>query len=153
MKLGSQIAILCFAAASLSAAQPPSPYSAVEIDRFVPNRGVTFSPNDQSALVDDIAREVSLLFETVIILRQDDAAPSGRAVLRISGTVIQFKPGNRTKRSLLGFGGGAVLEVLVNFSDAATRQVLLSREINGGSDSLAKKIAKFCNSAHLVASN
>ncbi len=147
-------ALLCILGAGRKAsAQPPALYSAVEVDRFVAARNVTFPPDYQSALVDDIAREVSLIFETVIILRQGDTAPSGHPVLRISGTVVQFKPGNRTKRSLLGFAGGADVEALVNFSDAATGQVLLSREINGGGGSLAKKIAKLCNSAHLVASN
>jgi len=147
-------ALLCILGAGRKAsAQPSAPYSAVEVDRFVADRNVAFPPHEQSALVDDIAREVSLIFEAVIILRQGDAAPSGQAVLRISGTVVQSKPENRTKRSLLGFGGGAVVEALVNFSDASTGRVLLSREINGGSGSLAKKIAKLCNSAQLVASN
>jgi hypothetical protein len=160
-------AILCVSS-YLSAAEPlPAPYTAVEIDRFVAAAGVEFPADYQSALVEDIAREVSLAFPSVIIVRQGEALPSGHAVLRISGTVIEFKPGNRAKRQLIGMGAGAtVVEALVWFLDAATGQVLLSRgakgvtrggiaggDSRGAADGLAKKIAKFCNASHLVESN
>jgi Domain of unknown function (DUF4410) len=160
-------AILYASSGLFAAGPPPTPYTAVEVDRFVAAAGVTFPADYQSALVEDIARDVSLAFPSVIIVRQGDALPSGKAVLRISGTVIEFKPGNRTKRQLIGMGAGAtVVETLVWFLDAATGQVLLSRGAKGvtrsgiaggdslgAADGLAKKIAKFCNANHLVESN
>jgi hypothetical protein len=160
-------AILCVSACLSAAEPPPAPYAAVEIDRFVAAAGVAFPADYQSALVEDIAREVSLAFPSVIIVRQGEALPFGHAVLRISGTVIEFKPGNRAKRQLIGMGAGAtIVEAQVWFLDAATGQVLVSRGakgvtrsgISGGDsqgavDGLAKKIAKFCNANHLVESN
>jgi hypothetical protein len=117
--------------------------------------------------VEDIAHEVSLAFETVIITRQADTAPYGHAVLRISGTVTNFKPGNRRKRQVIGLGAGAtVVEAQVKFSDAATGRVLLNRQVKGvtwtgiaggdsksAGESLARKIAKLCNTARLIESN
>jgi hypothetical protein len=159
-------AILC-TTARLIAAGPaaPAPYTAVEVDRFVAAPGVAFPTDYQNALAEDIAREISLAFQTVIILRQGQGAPYDHAVLRISGVVTRFKPGNKAKRTLIGFGAGAtVVETKVWFIDDATGQVLLNREVKGttwaanrdsesAGDSLAKKIVKFCNSAHLLESN
>jgi hypothetical protein len=158
-------ALTCAAASSpMAAATPLGHYAAIEVDRFVSGPDVAFPADYQSALVDEIGRETSLAFEGVIIVRAGQYAPTGYQVLRISGTVIRFKPGNRAKRYLIGFGAGAtVVEAQVKFTDTATGQALLTREVKGvtwtgiaggdsksAGDSLARKIAKLCKSAHLV---
>jgi hypothetical protein len=120
------LAVLVSAAA---AAQSPAPYSAVEVDPFLADRG--------SALVEDIAREISVVFKTVIILRQGDAVPFGHAVLRISGTVVRFKLANK-------------FQVQVRFADASTGQVLLIRKLQGASKSIGRKIAKLCAAHHFI---
>jgi len=166
MKVFIISAVLCIAGPVLSAAhrQPGGPYTAIEVDPFTAVQGVTFPADYQAALVDDIARETSLLFKTVIILRQGQAPPDGYRVLRIAGTITRFKPGNRTKRYLIGFGAGAtVVDAQVELADASTGQVLLYRQMGGmtwtgvaggdskgAGESLAKKIAKFCNEARLI---
>jgi len=132
----------------------PAPYSAVEVDPFVADQDIAFPADYQKALVENIAREISLAFETVIIVRQGDPPPFGHAVLRISGTVFRFQPANPVKRSLIGFGaGGTTLQARVRFADASTGQVLLIREAKGASESVAKKIVKFCFTSHLLESN
>jgi Domain of unknown function (DUF4410) len=143
----------------LLAAQTPAPYSTVEIDPFLPAPNVDFPREYQSALVDDIARELSVEFPTLMILRPGDSAP-GERLLRISGTVTAFKPGSRTKRSLIGFGAGAaIVSAQVVFQDAAGRRPLSIREMTGSSgmtgvdsqeasESLSKKIAQLCKAAH-----
>jgi hypothetical protein len=161
-------AVLWAAVSFLHAArQLPAPYTAVEVDRLVAVPGVAFPTDYQGALADDMAREISLAFPAVIIVRQGDPAPYGHALLRVSGLVTRFQPGNRMKRNLIGLGAGAtVVETQVWFIDAATGQVLLNRQIKGvtwtgigggdsksAGDSVAKKLTKFCNAAHLVASN
>lgn len=139
-------------------AQTPAPYSAVEIDPFLPAPNVDFPRQYRSALVDDIARELSVEFPTVLILRQGDRAP-GEPVLRISGTITEFNPGSRTKHRLLGLGFGAsTLRADVSFQDATGGKTLQERDLSGStglssvdsqgaSDSLAKKIAKICKTA------
>jgi hypothetical protein len=165
-------AVICASVPCAAAAAPPAPrytapYTAIEVDIFVADNGVAFPSDRQRALVEDIAREASITFQTVIILREGDPTPNGHAVLRISGTVTRFKPGNRAKRYLIGFGAGAtVIQAQVRFADAATGQVLMIRKVQGttwtgiaggdsqgADDSLAKKIVKLCNAAHLVGSN
>jgi hypothetical protein len=145
----------------------PAPYTAVEVYPFATSSGVAFPAEDQSALAEDIAREISVAYETVVIVRPGEIAPTGRPVLRISGVVTRFKPGSRTERYLIGFGAGAtVVKAQVRFTDAATGQILLRREVTGlnwtrntdgnfqhAGDSLAGKIVKICNAAHLIASN
>ncbi len=158
------MAVICSVSGVKAAGPRPAPYTAVEIDRFVPVRGVAFPPDYQSALVEDIAREISLAFETVMIVRQGDAMPYGHAVLRIAGIVTQFKPGNRAKRQFIGLGAGAtVVDAQIRFSDAATGQVLLTHEAKGvtwtgiaggdsrdAANSLARKVAKLCKAGHLI---
>jgi hypothetical protein len=161
-------AIVCAAVSGLRAvAEPLAPYTAVEVDLFMADRGVAFPADYQSALVDDIGREMTLAYPTLIIVRQGDAIPYGRALLRISGTVIGFKPGSRVKRQFIGFGAGAtIVRANVRFADAATGQVLFIRELKGltwtgisggdsrsADDSLARKIVKLCKAARLMESN
>ncbi len=138
-------AVICGGVLGSAASGESAPYSAVEVDPFVADRDVAFSTDYQRALVEDIAREISLAFETVIIVRQGDAPPFGHAVLRISGTVIRYQPANPAKRSLIGFRAGAtMLQARVRFADASTGQVLLIREVKGAAESVAQKIVKFC---------
>jgi Domain of unknown function (DUF4410) len=160
--------LLCIAISGLNAAQPlPAPYTAVEVDRFVAAPGVDFPLDYQSALAEDLAREISLLFQTALIVHPGDTVPYGQALMRISGVITRFKPGSQMKRQLIGFGAGAtVVEARVWFIDAATGEVLLNRSVKGvtwtgvaGGDSrnagnsLARKIAKLCNAGRLVESN
>jgi hypothetical protein len=115
----------------------------------VADRGVAFPIDYQKALVEDIAREISLIFKTVIIVRLGDTPPFGHAVLRISGTAIRFK--NSAQRRLLRLSGGtATVQAQVRFADASTGQVLLVREVKGNPDSVGKKVAELCNSMGLV---
>jgi hypothetical protein len=146
-------AVICAGVLALAAPEEPAPYSAVEVDPFAVDQGIALPPDYQSALMESIAREISLAFETVIIVRQGDPPPFGHAVLRISGTVIGFQPANPVKRSLIGFGaGGAMLRVRVRFADASTGQVLLVREVKGATESVAKKIVKFSITSHWLES-
>jgi len=131
-------------------------YTAVEVDRFSAPHNVAFPVNAQEALAEEIAREISVEFPTVLIVRQGETAPEHQALLRISGVVTRY---DTTKKR---FGlGGPMIEVLVTFLDAFSEKVLLNRELQGkvmigsgdAGESLAKKIAKTCNAAHLLASN
>lgn len=146
------------ATALAAPAQAPAPYPAVEVDPFTASPHVDFPREYQAALADDIARELSVEFPTVMILRLGDGA-SGEPTLRISGIVTEFKPGNRTKRSLIGFGAGATtVRAEVNFQDAAGGRTLQERDLigstglsgidsEGAAQSLAKKIVKICKAA------
>jgi hypothetical protein len=139
---------------SEGAGPPPAPYTAVQIDRFTTAPGVTLPADYQNALVDDIAREVSVLFQTVIIVRPGEPTPYGRAPLRISGVIAYFRPENPEKRAIIGFGSGSgAVEAQVVFRDAAGGHLLFVRGFRTSAGGLARKIAKFCNSSHLIASN
>jgi hypothetical protein len=137
------------------------------VDAFAADPGVSFPAEYQNAITDQIARELSVEFPTVMILRQGDQPSDPRAVLRVSGAVSEFSPGNRTKRILIGFGAGAtVVRARIWFTEAATGKTLAKRDLSGiiwtgtgGGDSsaaagsLARKIAKVCRSLNLVESH
>jgi hypothetical protein len=134
------------------ASQLPTTYATVEVDRFVADKGVAVPAGYQDALADDIARELSVEFPTVMILHETDIVPNGQPVVRISGTVTQFQPASRAKKLLNRFSG-TVVTVQVRFADAATGRVLTIRQFQGAGDSLGRRIAKFCEREQLVSSN
>ena len=148
MRIGTIALAAVFYATAVG--QSPAPYSAIEVDPFTADGGVGFPTDYQKALVEDIAREASIVFKTAIILRQGDAAPFGHAVLRISGTVIRFRPANRGL--LPGFSSSGIsVRAQVRFADASSGQVLLIRQVKGtmdpkaAGDSFARQIAKLCD--------
>lgn len=149
MKIPVSLAAIVSIVAGLSAApQPAAPYTTVEVDRFVAAPGVIFPADSQSALADDIAREISVAFPTIVILHPGETPPAPQAVLRISGVVTRVRH----------FGTRApVVEAQVWLIDNATSQVLLNRALRGftqsGGDSLAKKIVKLCRAGRLLESN
>lgn len=166
MKVLLSAAVLCVLVVGLKADRPPLvPYNAIEVDPFGANPGVGLPPAYETAIADDIARQASIEYRTIMVLHQGDPPPTGARVLRVTGRVTRFTPGNRTKRLLVPFAGTASIEAIVQFTDATTGQLLFNGEFkgaasagaqNGGesaSDSLAKKIVKLCNAAHLIASN
>jgi hypothetical protein len=148
MRIGTIALAAVFYATAVG--QSPAPYSAIEVDPFTADGGVGFPVDYQKALVEDIAREASVLFKTAIILRQGDAPPFGHAVLRISGTVMRFR--SNAKGLLPGFGSSGIsVRAQVRFADASSGQVLLIRQVKGtidpkgAGDSFARQIAKLCD--------
>jgi hypothetical protein len=78
MSARAGVLAIVFALALRFPAEPQPPlYSAVEADKFIAARGVAFPADYQTALREDIAREISIAFPTVFILRPGDAPPDG----------------------------------------------------------------------------
>lgn len=140
------------------AQQPLGAYGAVEVMKFAVQPGIAFSPDRQATLADDIAREISLRFPGIVILRPGVPPPTGYRELRITGLVTNFKAGNAPMRYIVGFGAGSpMVAAQVQWADASTGKVLLKRNLKGvtlekadaispvSGESLATKIAKSCN--------
>src|SRR5215471_11094826 len=83
------------AAIGLAQARQTTPYTVVEVDRFVANPGVDFPPDYQIALVEDIISETKRASKGIAIIREGEPIPPGRPTLRVSGTITEFKPGSR----------------------------------------------------------
>jgi Domain of unknown function (DUF4410) len=153
----STVLVLLGIGFGLRAAPPPFPYSAVEVDRFLAQKGVDFPAQYQSALAGDIAREISVEYPTVIVLHEGEASNYGRPVLRISGIVTALIPGSPVKRALIGFGAGATrVAALVRFTDSAGGPPILARGLAGNwaaTDGLARKIVKLCKAQHFIDSH
>ncbi|HEX5229864.1 MAG TPA: hypothetical protein VFW44_19265 [Bryobacteraceae bacterium] len=147
--LALKLLVSILAAAAVVSGQPADRYTAVEVDPFAVNKAVALPAGYPSALAESIARELSVEFPTILILRQGEPAPDRQRILRVSGTVLQFKAPNPAKKLLTGFGGGAAVAAGVRFEDVATKRVVKIQEFQAAPDSLGKKIAKFCTSERL----
>jgi hypothetical protein len=105
-------------------------YRDVEVEKFDVTEGVQFPPEYIQSLQDEIIRQFgkSEKFAQVLLPGQNptDAAAS---VLRLTGTVTYFDPGNRGKR-YIGFGLGAgQIVVHVAFRDRSTGETLATEEV------------------------
>ena len=115
-----------------ASAQEHATYLVVEVDRFVGEANVAFPADYQIGLVEDLIRELKHTFKSVQIVREGETLPEGKAVLRLTGKVTEFKPGSKVKRYLIGYGVGAtVVKAQVKFIDAKSANVILDRELKG----------------------
>jgi len=105
-------------------------YRAVEVEKFDVLEGLQFPPEYVQSLQDEIVKEFgrSKTFDEVVLPGQNprDATAS---MLRLTGTVTYFDPGNRGKR-YVGFGLGAgQIVAQVAYRDRSTGETLLSEQI------------------------
>jgi hypothetical protein len=141
------VALLCLACpvpgqetgkpASDTAAAPPAAqtirdvYSVVQIDEFHIQKGVEFPPTYLGALQTEITKQLASakLFAEIVTEGQKPANPQNK-VLRLSGLITNYNPGNRATRYLVGFGAGATeIDSKLSFLDGATEQPVLSEEL------------------------
>ena len=72
-----------------------------------------------------VARELKGIKRFKQVLREGEALTDAAAPpLKITGTVIKYKPGSRAQRYLLGIGGKTQIIATVNFIDRETGKVL-----------------------------
>ena len=152
----------------LSAPQAASAYTCIEVAEFVVDKESIESKQDQRAamipeeLLGAIQKYVTLEIPLAMpgvtgVAQGEQRCKPGDQVAVLSGTVTDYKPGNRAMRYLVGFGAGAQkFPVQATLTDKATGAVLGSDEIvdrkvagwAGGSDEkgmedFSEKIAGF----------
>lgn len=113
---------------SMSARSNRAHYAAVEVNRFDAAPTLSFPPDYQILMMESLVKEIHFLSKKIEVVREGEPLPENKPTLRITGVVSGFKPGNRTKRALIGLGAGTTsIEVQVKFTDAKTNQVVLER--------------------------
>lgn len=166
----SALICLLLGAASMSAQTTAKPdkalkgkYQNIEVAAFEIQQGVEFPVDSLNVMMPEIVDELKKLRKFAQVSSASDAKTATDAktttdtpVVRLSGTVTQFKAGNRTKRYLVGFGAGATKVVAhIKLIDAATNQVVYEKDVdgkvviglfggnsNGATRGLAKEVAK-----------
>jgi hypothetical protein len=106
-------------------------FHVVQVDHFEVKAGVEFPAEYLKNLQEEISRQLvsSKVFENALQAGQQPASP-GAPVIRLSGTIHNYKEGSRTKRYLVGYGAGASeVDARAVFSDAATGQTLVVQEV------------------------
>jgi hypothetical protein len=108
-------------------------YHVVQVDRFALKEGLDFPPEYLSNLQKEIAKLLTdaKLFEQVVDSGQQSALPDA-PLLRLMGTVHNYKQGSRAKRYLGVSGAGASeIDAQIVFLDAATGQSLVMTDLRG----------------------
>jgi len=138
-------------------------YHYIEVVRFDIKEGVEFPPDYLIATTENTVKKLQKTRKFKEVLRQGETPTEANAdVLRLTGTVTEFRKGSRAKRSLLGTAAGlsglgkTKVVVHINFLDGATGRVLAEKDVQGvviggdlfsedslhATDSLANEIAK-----------
>ena len=103
-------------------------YHRVEVERFDLKQGVEFPPEFLKSLQEEISKQlvIAKVFESAF---KPEERPTG-SVVRLSGTIHNYKKGSQAKRYLVSFGAGAAeIDARVSFNDAETGQQLVVEEI------------------------
>jgi hypothetical protein len=162
--ISALIICVCLIATSTTARAQTRIYQVVEVDRFNSESGVKFPLDYQVALVEDIIRDAMRTSKTLEIAREGENINRPEDALRITGTIIRFKPGSRAKRYLIGFGvGSTIVKAHVTFVDLASGRPVLEREVQGttwggllggssdsADDQLGSKIVALAKKNHLI---
>jgi hypothetical protein len=106
-------------------------YSVVQIDEFQIQKGVEFPSGYLDALQKEIVKQLTSakLFAEVVSKGQKPANPQSR-VLRLTGLITNYNPGNRAERYFGGRGAGAAeIDSKLSFLDRVTEQPILLEEL------------------------
>ena len=131
-------------------------YQYVQINRFAVEQGLDFPPDYQLTIDEDLNKELWKIKGMKQVLREGEPLPQSEPVLVVTGTITKFKKGNQAARYLVGFGAGAtVIGAHIKCFDAATKEVVLERDVDGkvimgmmggksegANNGLAKEVAK-----------
>lgn len=161
------LGLLVFASTSSAVAQDKKTdnpekgkYQNVEVATFNVQEGVEFSAERVQSLTNAVAKELKDIKRFKQVVREGETPTDAAApTLKVTGTVIKFKPGSRTQRYLLGIGGKTQIIATVNFIDRETGKVLhvftadgdvsagdigiLGSNSGGAKYELAEQVAKF----------
>jgi hypothetical protein len=129
-------------------------YHAIQIDEFAVKSGIDFPPEYRRRAQQEIVGQLSdaKVFDQVLQAGQQPTQ-AGTPLIRLSGTIINYTPGSRSKRYVGGgFGAGAAeVDVEIAFGDATTGQHLRTEKLRavftggvfgGSEDKIAEELAR-----------
>jgi Domain of unknown function (DUF4410) len=108
-------------------------YHTIEVAEFEVPQGVSFSAKRVAALQDEIVQQLQESKKAGEIIRVGEKAPHpGDPLLKLSGAVLRFNPGNQAERYFIGFGAGSTeIYAHVSLTDAASGRVFVTEDIQG----------------------
>ncbi len=107
-------------------------YQYVEVSRFDTATGVDFPVDYQVTVMEDLVKQLEKSKKFKQVLRAGEEAPDAGVVLKVTGTITEYKPGNRATRYLVGFGAGSTkIAAQVQFTDGESGSVVLDRKVDG----------------------
>lgn len=109
-------------------------YQAIEVTRFDIQPGVEkFSADWLITMNEEIIKQLQETGKFKQILREGETPADANApMLKLVGTVTEYKPGSRAARYMVGFGAGKTkVKAHVKFLDKATNEVLFEDNVDG----------------------
>ncbi len=109
-------------------------YQAIEVTRFDIKPGVEkFSPDWLVTMNEETIKQLQETGKFKEVLREGEKPSDANApTLKLIGTVIEYKPGNRAARYMVGFGAGKTkVKAHVKILDKATNEVLFEDDVDG----------------------
>lgn len=108
-------------------------YQNVMVVPFTAQSDVKITPEQLKDINDAIIKELQETKKFKQVLREGETPTDASApTLKITGTIVKFKAGNRTKRYLVGFGAGKSKVIAnVQYIDRETGNVLAEHTADG----------------------
>jgi len=107
-------------------------YEFIQINRFDVAPGMDFPDTYRTKIDEDLFRALQTIKGIKQVLRDGESLPVAAPVLRIAGTITNFKKGNRAARYVVSFGAGAtVIDAHIRCYDARTNQLLFEHDVDG----------------------
>lgn len=126
--------LLFMLAAPATRAFAANAYDGVQFYRFTRESGVELAPDFQIRMIEELIHVFQQTDKIIDVYREGETLPRQKRVIRITGTVKEFAPGNLIKGALLGgFGVGNVkIKISATFTDAISGQVLSQHDFRVG---------------------
>jgi hypothetical protein len=108
-------------------------YENIEVAPFDVRRGVDFPDEYMRAMMAGVVKDLKRINKFKRVLAEGEAQQDGNApAIRLVGTVIKFKRGNRGKRLIaLGLAGDTKVVAHIKFIDKASGKALVEADVDG----------------------
>ena len=107
-------------------------YDTIEVIPFEVPPNIDLPPEYRTRMMDDVIKDLRRLnkFKEVLVGPVTTSEPG--STIRLEGTVIRYKHGNRSKRLIaIGLAGDTKIDAHVKFVDKATGKLLLEADVDG----------------------
>lgn len=107
-------------------------YENIEVTPFEVRRGIDFPEDYMRQMMADVVKDLRGIKKFKRVFAPGEVQEGDSATIRLVGTVVEYKRGNRAKRLVaLGVAGQTKVVAHVKFVDKATGKLLVEGDVDG----------------------
>jgi hypothetical protein len=107
-------------------------YENIEVTPFDVRQGIDFPEDYMRQMMNDVVKDLRDIKKFKRVFAAGEAQGGDAATIRLAGTVVEYKHGNRAKRLIaLGVAGQTKIVAHVKFVDKATGNLLVEGDVDG----------------------